>query len=69
MGRHRITYEVVRPERCSACDELIGQVSKTRAWLMPPAEKCDRCDAEIAALMLKAFYDDLHVVHVMRDHA
>jgi hypothetical protein len=64
-----VKYEVVRPERCSACDQLIGQISKTRAWLMPPPERCSRCDAEIAALMLKALYDDLHVVHVLRDDA
>ena len=63
-----IRYEVVHPERCSSCDLLIGQTSKTRAWLMPPPDKCERCDAEIAALMLRAFHEDLQVIHVMADH-
>jgi hypothetical protein len=64
-----VKYEVVRPERCTSCDQLIGQISKTRAWLMPPEQRCDRCEAELAALMLKALYDDLHVIHVLRDDA
>jgi len=67
MGRNTVRYEVVEPHRCTSCDQLIGQTSKTRAWLMPPFTRCHKCDSEIAALMLKAFYDDLHVVHIMRD--
>ena len=64
-----VRYEVVTPHRCTSCDQIIGQTSTTRAWLMPPADRCNRCEAEIAALMLKALYDDLHVIHVVRDNA
>jgi len=67
MGKNTVRYEVVDPHRCGNCDQLIGQTSKTRAWLMPPFTRCHKCDAEIAALMLRAFYDDLQVIHIRND--
>jgi hypothetical protein len=59
-------YEVVEPHDCDGCGQLIGQLSKTRAWLMPPADRCPVCDSNLAALFVLALWDDLHVIHVER---
>jgi hypothetical protein len=57
-------YEVVEPHRCDACDQLIGQTTDTRAWLMPPREPCEDCDKNLAALYLMALWGDLKIVHL-----
>ena len=59
-------YEVVEPHPCDGCGQLIGQVSATRAWLMPPGDRCPVCDSNLAALFLLALWDGLQVIHVQR---
>ena len=65
MGRV-VKYEVVHPHRCPSCDELIGQTTKSRAWIGRTFDGCRICDKEAAALLLRAYQDGLSVVFIER---
>jgi hypothetical protein len=61
-----IKYEVVNPHYCPACDAIVGQTSKSAAWIGRAFPGCAACDHEDAALLLKAYQDGLKVTFIER---
>lgn len=59
-----VKYEVVQPHYCEACGEMIGQTTKTRAWIRKSFVACRICDRDAAALLLKCYQDGLDVVYL-----
>lgn len=65
MGK-TIRYEVVTPHYCPDCDRIVGQTSKSAAWIGRAFPGCPRCDREAAVLLLKAYHDGLKVTFIER---
>lgn len=62
-----VKYEVVSPHYCPDCDRIIGQTSKSAAWIGRAFPGCQRCDREAAVLLLKAYHDGLKVTFIESD--
>jgi hypothetical protein len=63
MGRV-VKYEVVKPHYCPDCDRMIGQTTKTRAWIRKAFDACGYCQTAASVLLLDAYRDDLQVVYI-----
>lgn len=61
-----IKYEVVTPHYCPDCDRIVGQTSKSAAWIGRAFPGCPKCDREAAVLLLKAYHDGLKVTFIER---
>lgn len=63
MGR--VTkYEVVNPHYCPSCERMVGQTTKTRAWIRKAWDACPACLTAASVLLLDAYRDDLKVVYI-----
>ena len=61
-----VKYEVVSPHYCPECDRIVGQTSKSAAWIGRAFPGCAKCDREAAVLLLKAYHDGLKVTFIER---
>ena len=65
MGR--VTkYEVVTPNYCPDCGNIVAQFSKSAAFIWRGLDPCPKCDREAAVLLLKAYHDGLKVTFIER---
>ena len=61
-----VKYEVVTPHYCPDCGRIVGQTSKSAAWIGQTFPGCRACDREAAALYLRACQDSLKITIIER---